>query len=241
MRVAGRVAADTLSLLDAYIKPGITTNEINRRVDNFIRSNGCTPLFLNYEGYKHSICASINEEIVHCEPSEKVLKDGDIVTIDLGALYEGYCADTAKTYLVGNVSEEAKKFVQASYDACRLGVTKCVNGNYVSDISNAVYDFMTKNGYGIVKEFVGHGIGKKMHEDPKIPSIQMTTKGPQLVKNMVVCIEPITKIDKNANLETIGRWYSKTSNNTLAAQFEHMVLITDNEPEILTLRYDEIK
>jgi methionyl aminopeptidase len=239
MRVAATVSANALSYLTDIIKPGITTKEIDRKVEIFIRSHGCTPAFLNYKNYPNSICASVNEEIVHCLPSDRILKDGDIVTIDLGSIYSGWCSDTAKTFLVGNVPENVKKFVDDTYKALRLGITQAVHGNHVSDISKAIETYLKQCRYGVVREFVGHGIGRNIHEPPQVPNFVSTKHDFELVSGMILCIEPIVTMSETAKVLNRNAWDTVTSDGSMACQFEHMVLVKEGPPEILSLRDDE--
>jgi len=238
MRVAGKVAALTLELLTSHIQPGTTTKELDQIAYDFIISQNCTPGCLNYHEYPNSICTSVNDEVVHCLPSDRILQDGDIITVDLSTVYQGFYSDTAKTYLVGNVKPEVQKFVEIGYQALLNSIKYAKDGNYVADISNFVFDFVTQNKYNVVGAFVGHGIGQDMHEEPQIPNTKLLDKGHQLTKGMVICIEPILTMG-SGKIKSNGRWNVLSEDGSLAVHFEHMVYISDKGPIVLTKRADE--
>ena len=239
MRVAGRVAADALSFIFPYVQPGITTAELDAKLEAFIRKEGCTPPFLNYRGFPASSCISINEEVVHCIPSSRVLQEGDVVKIDFGTTYQGYNSDTAKTFIVGNASEDVRKFVSTGYWGVMESIKACHHGTPVSAIGNIIFSYITSQGYGIVDQFVGHGIGRNLHEAPQVSNTSNTAATPILVNGMVICIEPSYTIKPKAQIEIINGWNARTVGGILAGHWEHTVAITENGPEILTLTKEE--
>lgn len=239
MRIAGKVAADALTHVAPFIVPGITTKEIDKKVEMFIRAQGLTPGFINYKEFPFTCCISVNDEVVHCVPSDRVLKDGDILTIDTGAIYEGWYSDTAKTFLVGNVAPSVKAMVDLGYQALVAGIQQARPGKYVADVSNAVATVLTIGHYGIVKEFVGHGIGKSMHEDPQVPNFGSGVPGPELTEGMVICIEPIMTVNNPSKCKKDGPWNILTEAGDVAAHWEHTVYIGPNGPEVLTKRDEE--
>lgn len=239
MIVAGKVAADTITYLKQFVQPGITTLELDQKVKNCIESYHCTPAFLNYMKFPNSACISVNEEVVHCLPSSRVLKEGDIVTLDLGAKYDGLNSDTAYTFTVGTPTMEVQKFLTIGYQALLAGIKQVKPGNYVGDISEAVEKVIRSGNYGIVKNFVGHGIGRKVHEGPQIPNFSHKNKGPMLTEGMVICIEPILTMDPSGEVKCLDRWNTKTAHNTLACHFEHTIMIGSSGPKILTKRIEE--
>lgn len=239
MRFAGRVAADALSFITPFIKPGITTLEIDRKAEMFIRSKGCTPAFLGYQNFPNTVCASVNKQAVHCKPSDYVLQNGDILKIDIGAVNDGFYSDTAKTFIVGDASDEVKKFVHEGYMTMWAGIRQALDGKYVSDISDAVFQYATNQGYGVVSKFVGHGIGKALHEEPQIPNTKPKEKGAELSNGMVICIEPILTLGKDSTIVVENEWSIFTQTGTPVAHFEHTIAITEMGPEVLTLREDE--
>jgi methionyl aminopeptidase len=245
MRFAAGVAAKTFSHLNPHVLPGRTTQYLDQLAESYIRSQGCIPAFKHYKGFSGTCCMSVNDEAVHCLPSEYVLKEGDVLKIDLGADFEGWKSDTAKTYIVGTSTPEVEAFVKAGYDALRKGIEQAVDGKYVHDISSAVQEFIRPLGYGIVEEFVGHGIGKNIHEDPKIPCVVPKMAGAALYEGMVICIEPILTIDRSlitgkaAKIVKEGEWNTRAENGSLVCHWEHTIYIGPNGPEILTLREEE--
>lgn len=239
MRFAGKVASDALTFLTPFIKPGITTLEIDRKAEMYIRSRGCLPAFKEYKGFPFTICASVNQQAVHCKPSEYVLKGGDVFKVDIGAINDEFYSDTAKTFIVGDASEEVKKFVDVGYLSMWAGIKNALDGKFVSDISNSVYLFSTSRGYGVVPQFVGHGIGKTLHEEPQIPNTPLKDKGPELCNGMVICIEPILTMSKDPSIVVENEWSVFSQTGAPVAHFEHTIAITPNGPEVLTLRVDE--
>ncbi len=234
MRRAGRLVAETHAFLKQYIKPGITTKELDQAAEDFIRRNDGIPAFKGYNGFPGSICASINEEVVHGIPGLKKLKDGDIISIDIGTLVEGYYGDGAKTHPVGVITEEAQKLIDVTKGSFFEGVKFAKVGYRLSDISHAVQTYVENYGFSVVRDFVGHGIGQSMHEDPQIPNFGSPGKGPRLRAGMVLAIEPMVNAGKYHIKILSDNWTVITADKKLSAHYEHTVLITDDEPELLT-------
>lgn len=222
--------------LGRHIKPGISTYEINKIGDRLIREQDGIPNFLNYNGYPAAICTSVNEEVVHGIPKKEViLKDGDIISLDAGLIYKGYHSDAARTHLVGNVSDEVKKLVEVTRQSFFEGIKFAKPGYHLHDISNAIDDYVSKHGYGIVEALVGHGIGVKLHEDPQIPNFRQKRRGVKLQPGMTLAIEPMINLG-TWDVEWLDDdWTVVTADGLPSAHYENTVLITDGEPEILTL------
>jgi methionyl aminopeptidase len=234
MKEAGKILAKVLKELEKQAKPGITTLELDRAAEALIVSLGAKPAFKNYDGFPYSLCASVNEIIVHGYPSEYVLKEGDIIGLDLGVIYKGYYSDMASTIAVGSVSFEAKRLIDVAKKSLRLGIKKAKIGNTTGDIGNTIQRFVEGQGYGVIRELCGHGIGKDLHEDPKIPNFGKRGGGEKLVEGMVICIEPMVSAgDYNLRKSGYGYGYS-TKDNSLSAHFEHTIVITKKGPQILT-------
>lgn len=235
MRRAGRLVAETHAFLKTLIKPGITTKELDKAAEKFIREHNGIPAFKGYHGFPGSICASINEVVVHGIPGLKRLKDGDIISIDIGTIVDGYYGDGAKTYPVGEISDEAKKLIDITKESFYEGIKFAKTGYRLSDISHAIQSFVEKNGFSVVRDFVGHGIGQEMHEDPQIPNFGLPGNGPRLRSGMVLAIEPMVNIG-NYHVKVLSdNWTAVTVDGKLSAHYEHTVLITDEEPELLTI------
>lgn len=237
IKIASKISAQALELAGTLCCEGNSSFEIDKEVERFIFSKGAKPNFLNYNGYPNSCCISVNDMVIHGIPSKKVvLKKGDIVSVDVGAEFEGYNGDNAYTFVVGEVEDEVKEFLNTTKKALENAIKKAVEGNRVGDISKAVEDLVVKKGYGIVKEFVGHGVGEKLHEPPEIPNFveNEKIKGPRLMAGMVVAIEPMTTKKECGILKCKDGWGIKTKNKELAAHFEHTVLITKEKPIVLT-------
>lgn len=235
MREAGKIAADTLEALRPHVKPGVSTAELDMLACEFITGRNATPAFKGYHGYPASICTSINDEVVHGIPSKKrVLKEGDILSVDVGAVYKGYIGDTAATIPVGAISETARKLLEVTQGALLAGIEQARAGNYLEDISGAVQDFAEARGFSVVREYVGHGVGRTMHEEPQIPNYRQGKRGPKLKAGMTLAIEPM--INEGVwETRTLGdKWTVVTKDGKLSAHFEHTVAITNGEPEILT-------
>lgn len=235
MRAAGKIVAETFEKLKEVIKPGITTKELDRIAHRFIRDNKGIPAFLGYSGYPASICTSVNEEVVHGIPGRRMLKDGDIVGIDIGAIYEGYYGDAARTFEVGNVSEKAKRLIEITKNSFFRGITMAVEGKRLQDISHAIQTYVESNGYSVVRDLVGHGIGKNMHEEPQVPNFGETGKGPRLKSGLTIAIEPMVNEGKYHVKTLSDGWTVVTVDGSLSAHYENTIAITAGEPEILTM------
>lgn len=236
MRESCKILAKVYEELEKAIRPGITTKELDTLAEKLIRGYGCVPNFLNYNGFPGTICASVNEEVVHGIPSKnRVLKDGDIISIDCGCIYKGYHSDAARTYAVGNISAEVQQLMDVTKQAFFEGIKMAKAGNHLYDISNAIDDFVTPYGYGIVKDLVGHGIGTALHEDPQIPNFRQKRKGLLLQPGMTLAIEPMINMG-TWEVEWLDDDWTVVSRDGLpSAHYENTILITDGEPEILTL------
>jgi methionyl aminopeptidase len=235
MREAGKIAAEALQVLREQVRPGVSTAELDQIAREYITSRNAVPAFKGYRGFPASICASINDEVVHGIPSKKrVLKEGDILSVDVGTIYKGYVGDTAATIPVGKISEEAQKLLDVTQGALEAGIARARSGNYLEDISGAVQDYAESRGFSVVREYVGHGVGRAMHEDPQIPNYRQGKHGPKLKSGMTLAIEPM--INEGVwETRTLGdNWTVVTKDGKLSAHFEHTVAVTDNGPEILT-------
>ncbi|MBK8398920.1 MAG: type I methionyl aminopeptidase [Leptospiraceae bacterium] len=237
MRAAGKLAAEILQYIEPFVKPGINTQELNDLCHEYTVKNGAISAPLNYKGFPKSICTSINDVVCHGIPKvSDVLKDGDIINIDVTPILNGYHGDTSKTFLVGKVKPEIKKLVTDTEKAMWIGIEQVKPGNRVNDISNAIDDFLTEKGYGIVRDLMGHGIGKKFHEDPQIPHFRQTRLLTKLEPGMTFTIEPMVNLGAyNVLVSKSDKWTVRTKDGKWSAQFEHTILVTDSGYEILTL------
>lgn len=234
MRIAGRLTKSALNYLGENLKPGISTAQLDRLACDFIRKNGGEPSFLGYNGYPSSICVSVNDEVVHGMPGERIISDGDIVSIDIGAYIGGYHGDCAKTFAVGEISEDAKKIIEVTKEAFYEGLKYAVAGKRIGDISYAIQSYAEERGCSVVRDLVGHGIGEKMHEDPSVPNFGNAGRGVRLVKGMTLAIEPMINLGGYKVTTDANGWTVRTSDGSLSAHYENTILITDGEPEILT-------
>ncbi|MGF7058305.1 type I methionyl aminopeptidase [Brassicibacter mesophilus] len=234
MRKAGRLVGETHAFLEKLIKPGITTKELDEAAEDFIRSNNALPAFKGYNGFTGSICASINDEVVHGIPGLKKLNDGDIISIDIGTIIEGYYGDGAKTHIVGNASDEDKRLIEVTRQSFYEGIKYARVGYRLSDISHAVQAYVEKNGFAVVRDYVGHGIGQSMHEEPQIPNFGLPGKGPRLQAGMVLAIEPMVNAGTYRVKVLKDNWTVVTADGKNSAHYEHTIAITDDEPLILT-------
>jgi methionyl aminopeptidase len=235
MRIAGRIVAETHAKLKEVIKPGITTKELDIIAEEYIRKNGALPAFKGYYGFPASICSSINEQVVHGIPGSVVLKNGDIVGIDIGAVYEGYYGDAARTHGIGEISSSARKLIQVTQESFFAGIEYARDGNRLSDISHAIQSYVEARGYSVVRDLVGHGIGNKMHEDPQIPNYGAPGRGPRLSAGMALAIEPMVNQGKYAVKTLTDGWTVVTADGSLSAHYENTIIITNGAPELLTL------
>lgn len=235
LREAGRVVAQTHAFLKELIEPGITTGELDRRAEEFLRKQGSIPAFKGYGGFPGSICASINEEVVHGIPGKKQLKNGDIISLDIGSIVDGYYGDSAKTHPVGEITEENQKLIDVTRQSFYEGLKFAKVGFRLSDISNAIQTYAEENGFSVVRDFVGHGIGQEMHEEPQIPNFGPAGKGPRLREGMVLAIEPMINAGTYRVKVLEDNWTVITCDGKNSAHYEHTIAITDDEPSILSL------
>lgn len=235
MREAGRILALTHEEIKKLIKPGISTYEIDKRGEEVIRSFGCIPSFLNYNGYPASICISVNDEVVHGIPSkERILKDGDIVSLDAGVIYKGYHSDSARTYGVGQIDEKSQDLIDVTKESFFQGLKMCRAGNHINDISRAIFEYTTQRGYSVVRDLVGHGVGAKLHEAPEIPNFITRKKGPKLKPGMTLAVEPMINIGSYEVVWLDDEWTVVTADGSRSAHYENTILITDGDPVILS-------
>ncbi len=234
MRSAGRITAETFEVLKEHIKPGISTIELDRIAAAYIKKCGGGCAFYNYNGYPGHICISVNDEVVHGIPGSRIIKDGDIVSIDLGATYDGYYGDAARTYAVGNITPEAQRLISVTEQSFFEGLKKAAAGNRVFDISANIQNFVEQNGYSVVRALVGHGVGSNLHEDPEVPNFGTAGRGPRLVSGMTIAVEPMVNMGTHKVLTLPDDWTVVTADGELSAHYENTILITDNGAEILT-------
>lgn len=235
MRKAGRLVGETLLKLSEMVTPGITTEKLSRFAEEFIKSHNGIPSFKGYGGFPAAICTSVNEEVVHGFPSARILKEGDIVSVDCGAILDGYQGDAARTIPVGIISNEAKSLNEVTKECFFKGAEQAVVGNRLTDISWAVQRYAESFGYSVVRDYVGHGIGKEMHEDPEVPNYGRPGRGPKLVHGMVLAIEPMINLG-TYHVEVLSNdWTVVTADRKLSSHYENTVAILNNGPEILTL------
>lgn len=234
MRHAGKIVALTHAELQKYISPGISTKELDAIAEKFIRKHDAIPSFKGYNGFRGSICASVNNELVHGIPGDRVLKDGDIISIDIGAKYNGYHGDSAWTYPVGTIDDETRKLLEVTEESLFLGLKEAKPGERLSNISHSIQTFVEANGFSIVREYVGHGVGQDLHEDPQIPHYGPPNKGPRLKLGMVLAIEPMVNAGSRYVRTLSDNWTVVTVDDKMCAHFEHTIAITEDGYEILT-------
>lgn len=236
MRKAGQLTGDALKYVETLIKPGISTLELDKAVKKFIIDSGATPSFLGYEGYPCSICASPNEYVVHGIPSSNIiLKEGDIISIDLGVIYKGYNGDAARTFPVGKISPEKQRLIDVTKQSFFEGIANLKVGHRLGELSHAIQVYAEKNGYSVVRELVGHGIGKKMHQPPNVPNYGKTTDGPLVIENTALAIEPMINMGRREVWLLEDGWGVVTRDGKPSAHYENTVLVTKDGVEILTL------
>lgn len=238
MRQAGKITAGARSLARQMIEPGVTTKAINREVFSFIKKSGAEPTFLGYGGYPASVCISVNEQVIHGIPGNRRIEEGDIVSIDVGATYKGYVGDCAGTFPCGKCSDEALRLIAATRQSFFEGIKYARQGCRVSDISAAVQAYAEGQGYSVVREYVGHGVGAKMHEEPEVPNFGHPGHGPRLIKGMTIAVEPMINAGGWQVRVLPDGWTVVTADGKLSAHYENTILITDGEPEILTMADD---
>ncbi len=235
MRRAGQIVAETHALLKEAIKAGVTTKELDEIAEKYIVSCGAKPAFKGYGGFPASICASINHEVVHGIPGLKTLEDGDIISVDIGAVYKGYYGDSAKTHGVGQISHEAQRLIDVTRQSFYEGIQYAREGMRLSDISHGIQTYVEKEGFSVVRDYVGHGIGTNMHEAPQIPNYGPPGRGPRLQEGMTVAIEPMINMGTHEVKVLSDGWTVVTLDGQYSAHYEHTIAITKEEPEILTV------
>ena len=238
MRQAGRITAAARTIAREMVAPGVTTAQIDREVRRFIEKSGAVPTFLGYGGYPASVCLSINDEVIHGIPGPRVIQEGDIVSVDVGATWKGYVGDCAGTYVAGTASEAANNLIAVPRQSFFEGIKQARAGNRIGDISHAVQTYAEQNGCSVVREYVGHGVGSVMHEAPEVPNFGRAGRGPTLVKGMTIAVEPMVNAGGWEVYVLKDGWTVKTADGSLSAHYENTILITDGEPEILTYAED---
>ena len=234
MRRSGKITAAARALAGEMVKPGVTTQEINDAVERFIRKQGAVPSFLHYNGYPASVCISVNDEIIHGIPGKRILQEGDIVSVDVGAYIGGFHGDCAATFPCGRISPEAQRLIDVTRQSFFEGIRFAREGQRLQDISAAVQAYVERSGFSVVREYVGHGVGAKMHESPEIPNYGRPGHGPRLLRGMTLAIEPMVNAGAAAITQLSDGWTVKTADGKWAAHYENTILITDGAPEILT-------
>ncbi len=236
MRIAGKITGDALRLIEKHIRPGVSTLELDKIAYDFIKKQGATPSFLNYNGFPGSICASPNSWVVHGIPGKNiVLKEGDIISIDMGACKDGYHGDAARTFAVGKISDEAQKLIDVTKQSFFEGIKYATHGNKIGDVSAAIQEYVEKHGYSVVRDLVGHGIGRNLHEDPSVPNFGRAGKGVKLAAGMTIAVEPMVNEGEYDVVVLDDDWTVETEDGSLSAHYENTILITRGECEILTL------
>lgn len=236
MRKAGRITGEAILVAREHIREGVSTKELDIRIREYIEKCGAKPSFLGYGGFPGSACISLNDEVIHGIPDKnRILHEGDIVKIDVGAYYHGFHGDSANTFGVGKISEEAEKLIAATRESFFRGVAQAKAGNRIGDIGSAVFEYANALGYGVVKRYVGHGVGMELHEDPEVPNFGTAGRGPRLVPGMVIAIEPMINAGTYLVREMDDGWTVKTADGRLSAHYEHTVAITDGEPVLMTM------
>ncbi len=239
MRLAGRIAAGARSVARQMVAPGVTTKAINKEVFHYIRKSGAQPTFLGYGGFPASVCISVNEQVIHGIPGSRKLQEGDIVSIDVGATYKGFVGDCAMTVPCGKCSDEALRLIAVTRQSFFEGIKQARSGKRVSDISAAVQAYAESNGCGVVRDYVGHGVGRVMHEEPEVPNYVQTGRGsPRLIKGMTIAVEPMINAGTWEVKVLSDGWTVVTADGSLSAHYENSILITDGEAEILTMADD---
>ncbi|MBI3252870.1 MAG: type I methionyl aminopeptidase [Candidatus Omnitrophica bacterium] len=234
MRRAGRVVAGLLRFLETQARPGVTTKRLDVLAEDFIRSQGAEPAFKGYYGYPASICTSVNEGVVHGIPNDRALEEGDIVGVDVGVKLDGYYSDAARTFAIGEIDKESRRLVDATREAMRRGIAKAVEGNRLSDISWAVQSYAEGNGFSVVRQYVGHGIGRNLHEEPQVPNFGRPGQGPRLVEGMTLAIEPMINAGTEEVETLLDGWTVITKDRRRSAHFEQTVFVGKTAPEIVT-------
>ncbi len=234
MREAGRITGEALALAGESIKPGMTTKQLDTIIRRHIEKCGAKPSFLGYGGFPGSACISINDEVIHGIPSSRVIEDGDIVKVDVGAFYKGFHGDSANTFAVGNVSEEAKRLIEITRESFWRGIAEAKPGNRVGDIGYAIQTYVEENGFSVVRKYVGHGLGEELHESPDVPNFGTKGRGVRLCSGMTIAVEPMINIGKPDVTEKSDKWTVVTADGSLSAHYEHSIAITDDGVIVLT-------
>lgn len=235
MRDAGKIVAEVLALMKEHVEPGVSTWELDEIAENYIRKCGAVPTFLGYGGFPASICASINEQVVHGIPNRNcILNEGDIISIDVGATFRGYVGDAARTFPVGKIRDENARLIEVTRQSFYEGLAHAKKGNRLGDISNAIQRYVEKNGYSVIRDLVGHGVGENMHEDPMVPNYGKKGRGIKLCEGLTIAVEPMVAAGHYALEQLADNWTYVTRDGSMAAHYENTFAITDGEPEILT-------
>lgn len=235
MRQAGKITAAARALAGEMVRPGVTTREIDKAVHDFILKHGAIPAFLNYNGYPASVCVSINNEVIHGIPGKRRIMEGDVVSIDVGAQMNGYVGDCAATFIAGKGTPEAERLIEVTRQSFFEGIKNARVGNRITDISSAVQRYVEENGFSVVRDYVGHGVGSKMHEAPEVPNYGQPGRGPRLLAGMTIAVEPMVNAGGYAVKVLPDGWTVETLDGSLSAHYENTILITNSEPEILTV------
>ena len=236
MRKAGRITGEAILVARDHIREGVSTKELDIRIREYIEKCGAKPSFLGYGGFPGSACISLNDEVIHGIPSkDRILHEGDIVKIDVGACYKGFHGDSANTFGVGKISEEAEKLIAATRESFFRGAAQAKAGNRIGDIGSAVFEYANALGYGVVKRYVGHGVGMELHEDPEVPNFGTAGRGPRLMPGMTIAIEPMINAGTYLVKEMSDGWTARTADGRLSAHYEHTVAITDGDAVLLTM------
>ncbi len=238
MRQAGKITAAARTLAREMVAPGVTTAQIDREVRRFIEKSGAAPTFLGYGGFPASVCLSVNDEVIHGIPGRRVIREGDIVSVDVGATYKGFVGDCAGTYVAGETSDEAKRLIEVTRQSFFEGIKFARAGYRVGDISHAVQEYVERNGFSVVREYVGHGVGSVMHEAPEIPNFGEPGRGPRLLRGMTIAVEPMVNAGTWEVRVMPDGWTVRTKDGRLSAHYENTIAITDGEAEILTYAED---
>lgn len=234
MRRAGKIVAGTFEVLRRAVKPGVTTSELDKIAYDYIKSHDAVPSFLGYGGFPASICASINDTVIHGIPDDTKLCDGDIISLDIGACYKGFHGDSAKTFAVGKISADAQRLIDVTRQSFYEGAAFATRKNRIGDISAAIGNYIEKNGFSVVRDYTGHGVGKNLHEDPSVVNYGRPGHGPRLMAGMTIAVEPMVNLGGYGVYVEEDDWTVKTDDGSLSAHYEHTILITDGECEILT-------
>lgn len=234
MRRAGRIVAEVLAILAERVEPGMTTKDLDKIAEREIRARGGTPSFKGYRGFPASLCVSINQEIVHGIPGKRVIKHGDLVSLDLGAIFQGFHGDAAVTVGVGTITADQERLIAAARESLEAGIEQVHTGKRLGDVGAAIQHHAEQQGYAVVREYVGHGIGRNLHEDPHVPNYGVPGEGRRLETGLVLAIEPMLNIGTHQTKVLPDKWTVVTADGSLSAHFEHTVAVTDNGPEVLT-------